>query len=386
MLTHETISLVRSMSSALVSIVMPCFNAGRMLRPALQSVLAQTHRNIEVIFVDNNSTDDSPRIAQAVLGSAECPFTLTACALPGANRARNWGYAMARGDYIQWLDADDQLDPDKIALQVAALEANPGDDIAYGDWTGHRRVRGEPDIVRRSTLRQVDDQLLRVLSGEWYPPHLYLMRRRAADRLQEEQAWWPERGVATDVEYSALAALFGMRFRYVPRTHVQYNVWSDEQTSNSTPLATRTASLRAIFMRLRQLVESGRTAVPLSQRHRLLLYQGWDIWRLPKGQVALDRLSGRKFVLRDKSSGRQIELRPREASIVNWLHRTPMPGTSYHYAATMAATVPELNGCQVQIVELLERLQREGFLQCVAARDGGSPPSAQASTTPGDSA
>jgi glycosyltransferase involved in cell wall biosynthesis len=53
------------MSSPLVSIVMPCFNAGRMLRPALQSVLAQTHRNIEVIFVDNNSTDDSPKIAQA---------------------------------------------------------------------------------------------------------------------------------------------------------------------------------------------------------------------------------------------------------------------------------------------------------------------------------
>jgi hypothetical protein len=139
-------------------------------------------------------------------------------------------------------------------------------------------------------------------------------------------------------------------------------------------------------MRLRHLVESGRAAVPLSQRHRALLYQGWDIWRLPKGQVALDRLNGRKFVLRDKSSGRQIELRPREASIVNWLHRTSMPGTSYHYAAIMATTVPELNGCQVAIVELLERLQREGFLRGVAAGDGGSPPSAQASTTPGDSA
>ncbi len=269
------------MSTPLVSVIMPCFNAGRMLRPALRSVIEQTYGAIEIIFVDNNSTDGSAAAARAIAATATVPCQFITCTSQGANHARNAGYQFARGDFIQWMDADDTLDRDKIALQVAALAHHAGDDIAYGDWMGHRIQPNQVQADKLIELDQQDDQVLRTLSGKWYPPHLYLLRRAAAQRLQDEQAWWPARMVATDDEYSAMAALLGLRFRHVPGALVHYNIWSDSQLSRAASLATRVASLKAIYQRLQGLAESGRAAVALTRRHKALLYQGWDLWRMP---------------------------------------------------------------------------------------------------------
>src|SRR3954465_9708172 len=122
-------------SAKLVSVIIPCRNGGPMLRPALLSVLDQSHPNLEIVFVDNCSTDASPAVAREVAQTTTRPFQITSCPEPGVNNARNFGYGFAHGDYIQWLDAGDALDRDKIALQIAALERDPAADIAYGDWT-----------------------------------------------------------------------------------------------------------------------------------------------------------------------------------------------------------------------------------------------------------
>src|SRR5271165_3011065 len=95
-----------------------------MLRPALESVTRQTHPAIEIIFVDNNSTDGSFAVAEEVLQGQQSPCKVLRCAEPGANSARNYGYPFANGDYVQWMDADDLMDRDKVALQVEALEAS----------------------------------------------------------------------------------------------------------------------------------------------------------------------------------------------------------------------------------------------------------------------
>jgi hypothetical protein len=96
-------------------------------------------------------------------------------------------------------------------------------------------------------LSQVDDQLQRTLAGVWHPPRLYLLGRAASDRLRDENAWWPDRTVVTDVEYSALAALLGPRFLNVGGMQVRYHVWSEWQTSRATPYARSVASRQAIF-------------------------------------------------------------------------------------------------------------------------------------------
>jgi glycosyltransferase involved in cell wall biosynthesis len=352
---------------ALVSVIMPCFNAGRMLRPALLSVTGQTYSNIEIILVDNNSTDGGAGTARDILTESGRPFTVIDCPEQGANRARNLGYTLALGDYVQWMDADDQMDRDKIAFQVAALEANPRDDIAYGDWTSHRLVRGKPDIITRMKLRQEADQLARTLAGVWYPPHLYLLRRAAADRLRDVQAWWPGRAVGTDVEYSAFAALLGLRFRHVPGARVRYNIWSSGQISGSTPYAKRVATLREIYRRLGEFVEAGHAGSPLTARHKVLLYQSWDLVWMRPGSVTVTKSSGRLFVARRVADGHQIELRPREAAIARVMARGSQPLAPFHQALALEPSVAEAAGDFVTIIRTIEMLQREGMLDVVAS-------------------
>ncbi|MDB5422787.1 MAG: putative glycosyl transferase [Phenylobacterium sp.] len=359
--------------AALVSVIMPCFNAGARLRPALESALGQTWPDLEIIFVDNNSSDGSLEAARQVLAGAGRPFQTATCPAQGVNHARNHGYGLATGDFIQWLDADDELAADKIALQVAALEARPDADIAYGDWIEQRFSPLGPRPPRRHDLAQVDDQVARTLATVWYPPHLYLLRRAAADRLQAAQAWQPGRPVATDIEYSALAALTGLKFLHVKGAEATYNIWSDSQISGSTPYRLRAETHAAIFARLKDTAPG--PGVTLTPRHRLLLDQDWDsCWRLPRNAVAIEKLPGRRVRLRRRETGKTLEVRPRDAAIVQALMNMPVAMLTCHLALMLADTVPEVGGDPATGLEALQRLQAQGFLDRVAFGDGGPPP------------
>jgi len=359
--------------AALVSVIMPCLNAGERLRPALASVLAQTWADLEVVFVDNNSTDGSLDAARAMLADGGRPFQIATCPAQGVNHARNHGYGLASGAFIQWLDADDEIAPDKIALQVAALEARPDADIAYGDWIEQRFSPSGPQPPRRHELAPVSDQVARTLATVWYPPHLYLLRRAAAGRLQDAQAWWPGRPVATDIEYSALAALMGCRFLHVKGAEATYNIWSDSQISGSTPYRLRAETHAAIFARLRETPPG--FGVTLTPRHRLLMDQAWDsCWRLPRNAVAIEKLPGRRFRLRRRETGKSLEVRPRDAAVVQALMNMPVAMVTCHLALMLADTVPEVGGDHATGLEALQRLQAQGFLDRVAFGDGGPPP------------
>jgi glycosyltransferase involved in cell wall biosynthesis len=349
--------------SPLVSVVIPCFNAGRMLGPALRSVRDQTYPNLEIIFVDNNSTDGSLKRAREVAAQSPRPFMLLRCAEQGANHARNYGYASVHGEYVQWFDADDLLGPDKIERQVAFLEKEKSADIAYCDWIARRHLAGGRPLDEHFRLTTIEDQLLRVLSQIWYPPHAYLIRRDAADRLQQECGWWPGRRVGTDVEYSAVAALLGLQFRHVASALAVYNVWSESQTSGlSTPYPLRAVSFSEIYRRLAQLAERPEIAPRIKARHRTLLRQDWNIWSLPRSTVELRRASTRRHTLRHLASGRMAELRPREAAVVEALLQSGAEKAIAHLATIVAARVKSLDGDIVFIVETLERLRRLGLL------------------------
>ncbi len=107
-------------SVSLVSVVIPVFNGERFLAAAIESVLGQTYRPVEVIVVDDGSTDASVAVARAFEGVRVIE---QAHAGPGA--ARNRGVAAATGELLAFLDADDLMPPDKLALQVGHLRAHP---------------------------------------------------------------------------------------------------------------------------------------------------------------------------------------------------------------------------------------------------------------------
>ena len=129
-----------------VSVVMPVFNGERYLRAAIDSVLAQTERDFELIVIDDGSTDAT---ASIVRGIADPRIRL----IPnernlGLVRSLNRGVAAARGEFVARLDADDLAMPERFARQVAFLDENP--DVALlGSWYVEISPAGEPLARRR---------------------------------------------------------------------------------------------------------------------------------------------------------------------------------------------------------------------------------------------
>jgi len=105
----------------LVSIIIPVFNAERYLRETINSALAQTWPAIEILIIDDGSTDNSFEIANEFTNANIKVFIQ---GNKGASAARNYGLKYAKGDYIQFLDADDLLSTDKIELQMTVLNNN----------------------------------------------------------------------------------------------------------------------------------------------------------------------------------------------------------------------------------------------------------------------
>ena len=109
------------MSEALVSCIIPVFNGERYLEETLRSVFAQSHRPVEVIVVDDGSTDRSAAIARGV----EMPVVCLQQENAGHAAARNRGLAAATGAFVAFVDADDLWRPEKLARQLGILGERP---------------------------------------------------------------------------------------------------------------------------------------------------------------------------------------------------------------------------------------------------------------------
>jgi glycosyltransferase involved in cell wall biosynthesis len=118
----------------LVSVVIPAYNAEAWIAESIASVLRQTYQKIEIILVDDGSTDRTPEIATALLRAGSFPHRVFRQPNLGAAKARNKGWRDARGQWIQFLDADDLLEPHKIELQVARAHKDRRPDVIYSDW------------------------------------------------------------------------------------------------------------------------------------------------------------------------------------------------------------------------------------------------------------
>jgi glycosyltransferase involved in cell wall biosynthesis len=141
-----------------VSIVTPFLNAGPFIREAVESVLAQTYPDWELLLVDDGSTDGSTAIAQAF--AAAHPDRIRYLSHDGrvnkgASASRNLATTVARGELVAFLDADDVYLPDKLGAQVPLLDAHPEAGMLYGgteywhSWTGRPEDRARDWVWRR---------------------------------------------------------------------------------------------------------------------------------------------------------------------------------------------------------------------------------------------
>ena len=300
------------MTRPLVSVIIPCRNAATTLPETLASVMQQSWPAIEIIVVENNSTDGSAAVARDALAGYMGVSQVIASSATGANRAREIGFAQSSGDYVQWLDADDTLGRDKIERQLRALESSPEHDIAHGDWVWEQTIpglRAPPGARlnfqiyaiaygsrewRRCQRREyvascsfvtgpTTDYLLRLLADWWAPPHVYLVRRRAAAWLHEHKAWSPEAHCADDREYFTSAALHGFRFLHVEGADAVYNTrHGSGQITQRTSQQERAQALAGMQQRLSR-VPRRPDAPPLTDEHRFLLHVDRRTFQPPRG-------------------------------------------------------------------------------------------------------
>lgn len=110
----------------LVSVIVPVYNGEQYLSEALQSIVAQSYTKIEIIIVDDGSTDNSAKIAQS-FSDARYYYQEN----QGPGKARNFGIVQSRGELIAFLDQDDLWTPNKLAVQVAFMLENPQIDYVF---------------------------------------------------------------------------------------------------------------------------------------------------------------------------------------------------------------------------------------------------------------
>lgn len=117
------------MNADLVSVIIPTYNYGHLIAQTLTCLQEQHHSDWEAIIIDDGSADDTEEVVNAFT-STDHRFSYIKQPNQGVSTARNAGLALAKGNYIQFLDADDLLSKDKISLQIDFLKANPTVDIA----------------------------------------------------------------------------------------------------------------------------------------------------------------------------------------------------------------------------------------------------------------
>jgi glycosyltransferase involved in cell wall biosynthesis/GT2 family glycosyltransferase len=224
----------------LVSILIPAYNAEKWIGDTIQSAIAQSWQRKEIIIVDDGSRDATAEVAQRF---ASKDVAVLSSKNQGAAAARNCALGLSQGDYIQWLDADDLLAPDKIERQLAALREVDNKRILLSSPWGYFNYR-----TRRA--RFVATSLWQDLS-----PVEWLLRKMGENLHMQTATWLTSRQITEaagpwdtrlsyddDGEYFCRVLLASEVTRFVPESRVFYRM---------TPSSTRLSHIGSVDIKKR---------------------------------------------------------------------------------------------------------------------------------------
>jgi len=201
-------------TSPLVSILIPAFNAQEWIGDAIRSALNQTWRRKEIIVVDDGSRDNTLRVARQFTSAGVWVFTQEN---RGASSARNRAFSLCKGDYIQWLDADDLLAPDKVTEQMSVAQALANRRVLLsGAWGKFIYQVGQATFSPTSlwnNLTPIEYLLRKLGEGAFMQTCSWLVSRE----LCEAAGPWDTRLLSDDDgEYFCRVALASEGVRFVP--------------------------------------------------------------------------------------------------------------------------------------------------------------------------
>jgi len=256
----------------LVSILIPAYNAEHCIADSLQSAVAQTWPRKEIIVVDDGSTDGTAEVARQF---ASKNVTVVSTSNQGLSAAVNNAYRACQGDYIQELDADDILAPDKIERQLAALREGDSDRILLSSSMAFF-------YYRTCHARYLENSLCQDLS-----PVEWLLRKMGENLHMQNATWlvsrqlaeaagpWDERlDYDQDGEYFVRLLLKSEGTRFVPGTGVFYRITGSNRLSyvgkSNKKKESLLRSMKLHIQYLRSLEESDRV-----RRACLAYMQNW---------------------------------------------------------------------------------------------------------------
>src|SRR3989344_8773435 len=115
----------------MISVIIPTYNRALMVKRAIESVLAQSYENFEIIVADDGSTDDTKEALSGYINSGKIKYIFQDNAGPGA--ARNAGIKHAKGELVAFLDSDDEWVPDKLEKQIKIFESRGKDAAVFSN-------------------------------------------------------------------------------------------------------------------------------------------------------------------------------------------------------------------------------------------------------------
>lgn len=212
----------------LVSVIIPTYNRSGLLIEAIQSVINQTYRPIECIVVDDGSTDNTKKLVSQLIGNNNESFTLRYIyqKKAGSQVGRNTGTEAATGEYIQYLDSDDLLYPDKIRNQVYFLQENKECDGVWGGW-----AKGSPDKHEIIISLAREDLLTQLLTEHCIVNFSFLFRRNLIAKIG---TWDVSIKRNQEIDFQVRGLLAGGNYQYQSQIGGLWRIHEEERIANTT--------------------------------------------------------------------------------------------------------------------------------------------------------
>jgi glycosyltransferase involved in cell wall biosynthesis len=221
---------VSEVAAPLVSVIVPVYNGERFLRAALDSALAQTLRNIEIIIVDDGSKDSSGAIADDYAARHPGKFVVIHLANSGVSVARNAALAVARARYVAFLDGDDEWLPQHLAACVDLLEKNPGVGLVHANIERINTDGSNTLAVKRYWNRGMDPFATIYLRHEHVSCSTVVARRDLIDRVGRFDEAFNRIGCEDRDLWLRCAA--ESEFIFIDAVHVRYRMHNENASGS----------------------------------------------------------------------------------------------------------------------------------------------------------
>jgi len=208
----------------LVSVIVPVYNGEAYVRNCLENLMGQSYKNIEIIVVDDGSTDRSAEIA------GEFPARLFRHPQNrGLSASRNTGMDCAKGEYIHFMDVDDNINTD-FYLEMTKTAMETGADIACCCMVNQNRRHRSQFFRKKRTLTGIGEKLCATNVGRWGYVWRYLFR---ADFLRRQKLRFEEGRLVEDMPFSLAAVFFANKVVLVPGAAYIYESWENSIMNNN---------------------------------------------------------------------------------------------------------------------------------------------------------